>query len=82
MKKETPCSSESSTRMLVQSASGGRRRLAAQTGPPAWASTALSPIARSKRALARHVRAGDQQEAAGRAAPPRRSAPLLVGSSG
>ena len=47
MKKETPRSSESSTRTLVQSRTGGQRNAAAQTGPPAPASTTLTPIARS-----------------------------------
>ena len=46
MKKETPSASESSTRMLVARVTGGMRSDAAQTGPPAWASTALTPIER------------------------------------
>ena len=34
--------------MLVMTRSGGIRSSSAQTGPPAWASTAFSPVARSR----------------------------------
>ena len=47
MKYERPSSSESWTRMLVCRSHGGRRIRAAQTQPPACASTVLRPIARS-----------------------------------
>ncbi len=47
MKNETPWASESCSRMLVHSATGGRRSAVAQTGPPACASTMLTPMARS-----------------------------------
>ena len=46
MKREIPSGQESSTRMLVQSRTGGRIRDAAQTGAPAPASTTLAPTAR------------------------------------
>ena len=45
MKYDTPSTSESSTRMLVTIRSGGIRRDPAQTGAPAWASTAFRPTA-------------------------------------
>ena len=43
-----PSARESSTRMLVITRSGGIRRSSAHTGPPACASTAFSPTARSR----------------------------------
>jgi len=47
MNSDTPASSESSMRMLVQMSTGVRRMDVAQTGPPACASTTLVPMARS-----------------------------------
>src|SRR5215211_5609703 len=42
-----PCSSESVTRTLVQSSTGGKVKLVAQLGAPADASTMFTPIDRS-----------------------------------
>ncbi len=48
MKKETPCASESCTRTLVQSESGGRVNCSAHTGAPILAMTIVMPAERSK----------------------------------
>ena len=47
MKKESPSSRESCTRMLVRMSPGGQAENMAQTVPPACASTVFTPMARS-----------------------------------
>jgi hypothetical protein len=69
MKCDWPSASESTIRMEAAMRSGERRSDAAQTGAPARARTVLQPIGPEEGALARHVRAADDEGLGRRAEP-------------